>query len=348
MNRIRQTVSVALVFAMLSLGITAVQAQRRPYRMTDRQVGDLIQRVETSADRFRATVDRVLDRTRYDGTRAEDNINSFIQNFETATDQLRDRFNRRVSVASDVERVLQQANYIDSFMLNNRLNQRAHADWTQVRTDLNALASAYAVNWRWNQQGTIGGGTTSGLPYRVGDPQLRQLIRRIENRTDTFRASVDTALDRSRYDGTRAENNINTFIRDFEVATDALRDRFNSRNSAAGDVENVLQRAAYIDEFMRRNNLTPRAENQWSLLRTDLNELASALRSARMSAQSFCARVVRRVRAMKSLMKAAFVRTFSTSAATERRPSKRSRSWSVAASKSRMKLLTLSSARVPS
>ncbi|HEU4597904.1 MAG TPA: hypothetical protein VFS10_22440 [Pyrinomonadaceae bacterium] len=275
MNRIRQTVSIALVFAMLSLGMTAVQAQRRPYRMSDRQVGDLIQRVETSADRFRATIDRVLDRSRYDGTRAEDNINTFIQNFEAATDQLRDRFNRRVSVASDVENVMRQANYIDTFMVNNRLNQRAVSDWAQVRNNLNALASAYSVNWRWGGQ-VIGGGTTSGLPYRVGDAQLRQLIRRIENRTDTFRASVDTALDRSRYDGTRAENNINTFIRDFEAATDLLRDRFNSRNSATGDVENVLRRATYIDDFMRRNNLTQRAENQWSLLRTDLNTLASA------------------------------------------------------------------------
>ncbi len=277
MNRIRQTISVALVFAILSLGLTAAQAQRRPYRMTDRQIGALIQRVETSADRFRATMDRVLDRSRYNNTNAEDNINTFIQNFESATDQLRDRFNRRVSVASDVENVLRQANFIDSFVTNNRLNQRVVSDWTLVRNDLNALASAYGLNWRWNQQGTIGGGTTtSGLPYRVGDAQLRQLIRRIETRTDTFRASVDTALDRSRYDGTRAENNVNQFIRDFEAATDALRNRFNSRNSATGDVENVLRRAAFIDEFMRRNNLTRRAEDTWSLLRTDLNELASS------------------------------------------------------------------------
>ena len=39
MNRIRQTISVALVFAMLGLGLTAARAQtQRPYRMNDRQV----------------------------------------------------------------------------------------------------------------------------------------------------------------------------------------------------------------------------------------------------------------------------------------------------------------------
>jgi hypothetical protein len=276
MNRIRQTISVALVLAMMSIGLTAAHAQRRAYRMTDQQVGELIRRVETSADRFRATLDGALDRSRYDGTRSEDNINTLIQNFENATDNLRDRFNRRGSTASDVQRVMEQANYINSFMLSNRLNARAQSDWATVRTNLNALASAYNVNSDWNQQGTIGGSTTTTLPYRLGDQQLRQIIQRIENRTDRFRASVDTALDRTRYDGTRAENNINQFVRDFENATDSLRDRFNSRNSATGDVENVLQRAAYIDDFMRRNNLTRRAEDDWSLLKTDLNALASA------------------------------------------------------------------------
>jgi len=276
MNRIRQTISVALVFAMLSLGITSVAAQRRAYRMTDAQVGELIRRVETSADRFRATIDRVLDRGRFDGTRAEDNINQFIQNFENATDQLRDRFSRRVSVAADVELVLQQANSIDSFMLNNRLNARATSDWALVRNDLDALARAYAVNWRWGQTSSTIGGSTSGLPYRLTDQQLRQIISRIETRTDTFRMSIDRGLDRGRYDGTRAEDNINQFVRDFESATDQLRDRFNSRNSATGDVESVLQRAAYIDDFMRRNRLSRRSVDEWSLLKTDLNELASA------------------------------------------------------------------------
>jgi outer membrane lipoprotein SlyB len=275
-SRIRQTVSFALVLAMLSMGLVAAHAQRRPYRMTDRQVDEMIRRVETSADRFRATLANALDRSTYDGTRTEDDINRFVQSFESATDQLRDRFNRRVSVAADVENVLRQASDINQFMLRNRLTQRAQSDWSLVRNDLNALAQAYGVGWQWNQQGTFPPPAGSTVPSRVNDQQVAAIIRRIENRTDTFRAALERGLDRSIYDGTRAENNINQFIRDFETATDALRDRFNSRRSVASDVENVLRRAASVDEFMRRNQLNQRAENQWSLLRTDLGELATA------------------------------------------------------------------------
>src|SRR3712207_1566237 len=196
-SRIRQTVSFALVLAMLSMGLTAAHAQRRPYRMNDRQVDELIRRVETSTDRFRTTLANALDRSAYDGTRREDNINSFVQGFETATDQLRERFNRRVSVAGDVENVLRQAADINGFMLRNRLTQRAQSDWTLVRNDLNALAQAYGVAWQWNQTGGVVPPVGSGTPSRLNDRQVATIIGRIETRTDSFRASLDRSLDRS-------------------------------------------------------------------------------------------------------------------------------------------------------
>lgn len=141
MNRARQIISVALVLALVSIGMTAAQAQRT-YRMTDRQVDALIRRVENSTDRFRSSAAFALDRSRYNGTASEDEMNRFIQSFEQATDQLRDRFTRRSSAAADVENVLRQAAFIDQFVVSNRLGGRVQSDWTLVRTDLNQLARA--------------------------------------------------------------------------------------------------------------------------------------------------------------------------------------------------------------
>jgi hypothetical protein len=264
-----------LALSIMSLGITA-QAQRRAYRMTDQQVGELIRRVETSADRFRATLDNSLDRSRYDGTRAEDNINAFVQNFETTTDQLRERFNRRASVAADVESVLRQAASIDTFIRNNNntVPRRAQSDWALVRTDLDALARAYGVTWNWSQQTTPGYG--SQPQYGGGNRQVGQLIRRIETNTATFRTSLANSLGNSRVAGTRREDRINDLVRDFEAATVQLRNSFRNRTTAAVDVQNVLDRAVPIDNFMRRQNLTGRAESDWALVRTDLDALASA------------------------------------------------------------------------
>jgi hypothetical protein len=128
-----------------------------------RQVDNLLRRIERRADSFRASVERVLDRGRWDGTRAEDNINQFVQNFEQATEQLRDRFYNRRSVASDVENVLRQATYIDDFVRRNRLNLRAQNDWNMLRADLSQLATFYNVAWNWDVRSLPipGGGYTA-------------------------------------------------------------------------------------------------------------------------------------------------------------------------------------------
>jgi hypothetical protein len=290
MNRLRQTISVALVVAMVSLGAVAAQAQR-PYRMNDRQVENVLRRVETDADRFRSSFSSALDRSRYNGTSTEDQLNGYVRNFETATNALRDRFNRRVSVAADVENVLRQAAFLNDFMMRNRLDVRATNDWTTLRADLDALARAYNVTWDWSQQtgatyGTPGYGTPgnnnpgygnqTGAAYRISDRQLDAIIRRVETGADRFRADLGTSLDRSTYNGTRAEDNINQFVRDFANATGQLRSRFNARTSVAADVENVLRQATYIDDFMQRQRLSYRAENDWTTLKGDLNQLASA------------------------------------------------------------------------
>ncbi|HVF27069.1 MAG TPA: hypothetical protein VM943_02435, partial [Pyrinomonadaceae bacterium] len=145
MHRIRQTVSVLMIAAMVSVSFITAQAQRRPYRLTDRQVEQIIRRIETNADTFRRSLDGALDSSRLDGTRREDNINEFIRNFESATDQLHERFNNRNSVTADVQSVLDSAARIDGFLQRNRLNTRVESDWSLLRTDLNTLADAYNV-----------------------------------------------------------------------------------------------------------------------------------------------------------------------------------------------------------
>jgi hypothetical protein len=287
MNRIRQTISLALVAAMLSLGLASAQAQtQRPYRMNDRQVENSLRRVETDADRFRSSFSAALDRSRWNGTSTEDQLNGYVQNFGTATDALRSRFNARNAAASDVENVLRQAAFLNDFMMRNRLDMQAMNDWTTLRADLDQLARVYNVTWDWTRQtgstygndrsGNVGYGNQTGGAYRIGDRQLDAIIRRVENGADRFRADMGNALDRSRYDGTRAEDNINQFLRDFASATGTLRSRFDAHSSVAGDVENVLRQATYIDDFMTRQTLSPRAENDWTTLKGDLNQLASA------------------------------------------------------------------------
>jgi hypothetical protein len=110
--------------------------------------------------------------------------------------------------------------------------------------------------------------------FRVSPLQVDQLLRRIELRSTQFRQNLAGALDWSRIDGTRQENNINEFVRNFEIATATLRDRFRLRQDVAADVSEVLSRAAFVDRFMGRNRLASNVEQIWIQLRSDLDVLA--------------------------------------------------------------------------
>jgi hypothetical protein len=273
LNYSKRIGSVIILLALSIIGVS-VQAQRRPNRVSDRQVSGILQRLERSSSRFRGTLDTALDRSRFDGTRAEDDLNSMARDFDNATSQLKDRFGQRRAVAADIDNVLQRAAPINDFMNRNGINAQTRNAWTSVRTDLNALANAYSVSWQWNRQ-TLPPVSTSQSP-RLSDSQLSQLIRRIETGGNTFRSSLQNAFAQRRYDRTGSESQVNDAVREFKNATDQLRTRFNTRQSGAADVERLLEHATPIDTYMRSNRLTNRAENDWSTLRADLNTLADA------------------------------------------------------------------------
>ena len=275
---------IALVFVMTCLGAASrahAQVSGQPYRLSDKDVERILNRIENQANNFRRSLDAALDRSRLNGTNREDDINAFIKNFDEQTKRLEDRFDDRKSVAADVEAVLNSAASIDQFMRRQPLSGRAQNDWSTLRGSLDDLAQAYSVSWRWEGVAVIGPttivtATPVGLPYRLTDKEVEQILHRIEEQSGKFRSSLDSALDRSRLDDTNREDDINAFVKEFDQEVKRLHDRFDDRKSVAADVQSVLDRAARIDNFMGRRGLAEKAQNEWSTLRVNLDQLAAA------------------------------------------------------------------------
>ncbi len=106
------------------------------------------------------------------------------------------------------------------------------------------------------------------------DRQGRTLVTRIETRTDSFRRQVDLSLDRSPLNSTNREDRISDFVAEFETATDNLKRSFDDNRNINDEVNEVLNRALFINRFMARNRLNYRAQREWTYLKTDLNTLA--------------------------------------------------------------------------
>lgn len=161
LSKSKQVIVAVLTVALAGL-VLPVWAQR-PYRVNDRQVERTIERLETRTDIFRQSLDEALDRSHLNGTSTEDTINSYVRDFEQATNTLRDRFRDRRAVSSDVQEVLNRAAFIENFMHQHRLDPRTERDWRLLRADLDRLAQYYNVAWNWNPRpGNAAGGNYDG------------------------------------------------------------------------------------------------------------------------------------------------------------------------------------------
>ena len=107
---------------------------------------------------------------------------------------------------------------------------------------------------------------------------LREVARRIDDRSESFQRNVDRAIDRSRIDDTPREDKINDRVRDFRRAAARFRDRAgdsDNLNNSRGEAQHLLNSAANIDRLMRRVRLDGRAQSDWSQIRADLRTVAN-------------------------------------------------------------------------
>jgi hypothetical protein len=259
---------------MVFVSSAAAQLAGQPYRISDREVARLLDQIKSKTGNFRDSLKKALNQSRLDRSTREDDINAYVKAFEDETKRLDENFDHHKSTVADVDSVLQRASRIDTFMTLHPLDARVQGDWAALRSDLELLANAYNISWQWGREWQTP--PLVDLPYRISDKQVEEIIHRIESQSDVFRKSLDSALDKSRLDGTRQEDDINSFVKEFYKETKRLHDHFDSHKSTVSDVQTVLDRAAQIDQFMRRNRLKrgKEAQKEWSQLRVNLDELA--------------------------------------------------------------------------
>jgi hypothetical protein len=111
--------------------------------------------------------------------------------------------------------------------------------------------------------------------YRGTARVVRQLIVRIDNETDVFRSSLNAKNQGSIY-GT-SNGNVVTLAEDLDAAVTQLRENFDQRQSTAADAQEVLNRAALIDQVISGRRIRNAAVTRsWTTLRADLTQLATA------------------------------------------------------------------------
>jgi hypothetical protein len=112
---------------------------------------------------------------------------------------------------------------------------------------------------------------------RYDDRGLRDSVNRLDRLAKDFEREVDRALDHSRANGSRREDQINNQVHQFRDAVGDLKSRVgNGRdlNRSSNEARRVLQEADQIDRVGRRG-LDGRTASQWSQIQQELRYISS-------------------------------------------------------------------------
>jgi len=230
---------------------------------------DTVRRIQTRTDSLQRAVQNASDRNNNN----YNDLNRLILDFENATNQLDRRLSSGRANSADARNVLDRATLVDNFFSNNRVGSGTQREWQGIRDDLNQLAGYFNLNTSWGtgNTGNYGGANTG---YNLNDFQMRQLIQRIDSRSTTFSRTL--RMDLNRVSGRYSADDVRTHLSEYESALVQLRNRVNSRQSTDSDVREVLQHAAYLNRYLTDQQFSYQTENNWNLLRSDLDRLASA------------------------------------------------------------------------
>lgn len=142
----------AVAVMVLLIGLAGTVRAQEAYRLSEREMKDLLSRIDKQSEAFRGSLKHAMNHSRLDDTKSEDRINDFVKGFTEATERLKHRYGDKHTASADVEEVLNRAARIDDFMTRHQLSSRAESDWAALRSNLDSLAEAYSVTWSWTDR----------------------------------------------------------------------------------------------------------------------------------------------------------------------------------------------------
>lgn len=296
MNSYKNVYAALSIGAMILALTVLVSAQRRGgsydpyYNQNNVSISYAVKNLRNNARRFQSVLDRELDRSRYDGTSREDNLNDLAKRFKNAAENLDDEYEgnarRGSSSADEARRVVQYGSQLDQALNRSRLaynNFNLQASWSAIERDLSVIARAYNVGYAGvygrGNRGPIGGNRGPVVNRGPYNRNLRATIQNLKNNAKRFEDRVDDIDDRDRWGNRSSRNNLENLANRFKSATDRLEDEYDDRgdyNDSYDEVRNVLNIGQQLDREISRARVSSSIRSDWNRIEADLRVLANA------------------------------------------------------------------------
>jgi hypothetical protein len=234
-------------------------------RLTDKDVKELIERVDEERDRFEDQLDGDLKRSILRGPGGEVHVERYLDDLQENVDRLKERFTPQYAASQEATTVLRQASDIHRYMSTQAPNFKGASEWNRLSSSLSQLAAVY---------GTALPIPAGQLARRINDRELRQAADNVAKNADRFKKELDSAL--------KKDKSIDKATRDAAVSeaealkqdAKTLSSRIGEGKPASGEARQVVERAAKIGAAAAAKPLSPAAQSAWSAVGSSLDTVA--------------------------------------------------------------------------
>ncbi len=311
MGRYKKLISIiSLSVMVLSLSIVA-SAQWRDHRGNGGYYGNgrynsnlksSIKNLRDNSRKFEDVLDRELDRSRYDGSRREDNLNRLADKFKNAAEDLDDEYEGRRSMRNSTDearRVMNYGSQLDRALSRSRLSRNRsslRSYWRNIERDLRTISRAYNINYNGRYGRNNGRYGRNDDRYGRNDRNHRNRRNRRRNRNGQYnkgnlRSTIvnlkykserfEDRIDRERNNryGRRTSKNLENLSDKFLDAVKDLEDEYDDRdnnNDSYKEVTKVLRLGQQIDREVSRSRVDRSLRNDWNSIERDLKTLSRA------------------------------------------------------------------------
>jgi hypothetical protein len=253
-------VTLIVVALVLTVGVSNAQVKQK---ISEEQLTELLGKIDSSTEVFVKTADKALDKSGYDGSPREDELNNILKRLQEATTALKND-HLGANAKGNFEAVLHIGVSTENFLVKYPLDG-VQEEWATLRSELGELAAGFNITWEK--------GHAIGAP--VAPVDVKSLCQHIEDVADRYKEALDAALDNSKLNNTKTEDEINQYVKDFRDATNSLQNHYNE-DRAAGDAKDVLTKGNKIDAFMHKHKdaIPSDVQSMWVPVQTDLDRLA--------------------------------------------------------------------------
>ena len=294
--------------AVMIMGLSVVaSAQWRNRRGTNGSYGNTsnnnnlnstIRNLRDKTRRFEDVLDRALDRSRYDGSRREDQLNKLAERLKNAAENLDDEYDNSRDYnrsRDEAQRVINYGSQLGRALSSSRANRNSslQGQWRSIERDIRTISRAYNINYngrstrnnrsrnnrnndRYNRnRGNNKNRNRRGTSNRNGqyNRNLRATIVNLRNKSRRFEDRLDREdNNRNSKNLEKLSNRFNDAVKDLEGEYDNDRDY----NDSYDEVRKVLSRGEQVNREISRARVSRSIRSEWNSIEQDLRTLSRA------------------------------------------------------------------------